>query len=178
MLSNRPLSKLMVALILSLGLSALTSCQSDYGTLTVLNTGDAPLKGQVGEHKFQVKPGKSWSKIDLPVGETSVIVTGGEELPVTIQKDLTTHVDPSGQNCFVVADYQQQYGPNPGSAVDIVERIELKKVFTPKASLQTTYGRKLPSQLPEGSPARRVHLVDCKAVKDNDALVKILARIP
>ncbi|MBI2344193.1 MAG: hypothetical protein HYV02_07685 [Deltaproteobacteria bacterium] len=153
------------------------ACAKPVGTLMIVNIGTEALTGTANDTAFTVRPGKAWSLATTPVGEQTVTV-GDAALHVTITEGMTTVVEPSGTGCFVVADFQRQYGGTPSPEVVIDERFERKKTFTLQHPLLVAFGRKLPTRIPEGTAARRLHSVDCELLRDKNRLSESLARLP
>jgi hypothetical protein len=167
----------MKQLALCIVLLTISACTKPVGSLTVLNSDDKPMKGTFGGEPFSVRPGKAWTVRDIEQGEHELVL-GESPLSFTITENRTTFVDPSAAACYVVADYRKQYGKKPGKDVIIVQRFEKKKVFTPRQELRVDFGRKLPQKIPEGTHARRLHVVDCAMVKNKKKISESLARLP
>lgn len=154
-----------------------TACSTPVGQVTIINTEEAPLKGTIGEAQFAVKPAKSWTT-DLPEGPHNILFADKKSVPVTVSAGRTTVVDRAGTACYVVVDYRKQYGSKPSPDVLIGERFKNKKTFTPADPLLVPFGRKLPQKIPEGSPARRLHTVDCALLGEKEKLAETLASLP
>lgn len=157
----------------------LPACAKHVGDLTIINNSEQVLKVTLGKESLAIKP-KGWRGVpELKVGEHSLAIEGTQEpLKITITEQRSTIVDPSAQACYVVADYRHQYGPNAKGEVLVTEIFKQQRSFTPKETLLVPYARKLPTQIPEGSAARRVHQVPCDIVDDVAKVAEQLLRVP
>lgn len=154
------------------------ACARPVGTVTVINQQDQPLAGRVGKEAFHCEPQKSWSSNRVKPGEHEVAITGQPALAVTVTEGKTTVVEPSGTACFVVADYRRQYGERSTGEVQIVERFDQQKTFTPKQPLTVAFGERLPTEVPEGSSVRRLQSVECVALHNDEQMAETLKRLP
>lgn len=168
----------LIGLLLS-AVGVLSACSTPVGDLTIVNNTEQELKVTLGKERLAIKP-KGWRGVpELKVGEHSLTIDGtAEPLKITITEQRSTFVDPSAQSCYVVADYRHQYGPNAKGEVLVTETFKQQRSFTPKESLLVPYARKLPTQIPEGSAARRVHQVPCDIVDDPAKVAEQLLRVP
>lgn len=155
----------------------LAACAKPTGTLTVINLGDTPLRGNLADIAITANPGAAWSSDAVAEGTHSVILNG-TAIDTTITAGKVTALEPSGTGCFVVANFRPQYGDNPKSDVLIEERFQQQKQFTLKETPVAEYGKKLPKKIPDGTDARRLHQVDCTIATDNTKVADAIMRVP
>lgn len=157
---------------------AFAACQRATGTLTIVNLGEKAISGHIGKDIFTVEPHKNWTNAAAPLGKQDVQLSDTDAVSVTIMEQRTVVVEPSSAGCFVVADYRKQYGEHSTGDVQIAERFEKQRVFAPKNALAVAFDAPLPPQVPEGSSVRRLHLVDCGLLMDDQQLANSLMRLP
>ncbi|MBI4239141.1 MAG: hypothetical protein HY696_12110 [Deltaproteobacteria bacterium] len=155
-----------------------SACAQLTGNVTIINQLDQPMAGRIGKEAFHCEPKRSWSSQHVKPGEQELAITGQPAMKVTVAEGKSTIVEPSGTACFIVADYRRQYGERSTGEVQIVERFEQQKTFAPKQPLTVAYGERLPTEVPEGTPVRRLQLVDCPALHNDEQLAETLKRLP
>lgn len=174
MIRSKKFQSLAITLLLCIG----AGCAKKFGTLTIINNADKPLRGNLGETGFTIQPGNAWTKEDVPQGKQTVAIAGGESSAIDIKERHTTVFDPAGIGCYVVADFRWQYGDTPKPDVDIQEKFLQQKIFSPKEPLLVAYDRKLPKRIPDGSAALRLHKIDCAIANDAKQIGEVIMRMP
>jgi len=159
-------------------ISFLIGCGSSTGTITVVNptlkTEEIVFDGKsiklTPDDHFTQK-GLKPSTYDLKIGTTP-------PMKVELKRGRTTLVDIAGENCFIVADYTDQYGDKGKGDIKIIEKHINKTVITTKAKITANLGEELPNNTKGHRKITRIHRIDCAWIDNNQAIIDAIANLP
>ena len=104
----------------------------------------------------------------------------GTDAPMTvdIQKKRSTLIDLGGDNCFIVADFTDQYGESGTGTVKVLEKFMNKNVFTTSEKVTAQLSEPLPEGVGSHKTITRIHRVDCTWIDNDQAIVDAIANLP
>lgn len=156
----------------------LCSCGVGRGTLTIVNaTLEAANIGIDGKN-IVVAPAQHFTQKGLKAGPHQVKIGAKPPLAAGIGKQKTTIVDIGGDNCFVVADYADQYGEKGTGMVKVIEKFSKQKAFTTTVSITADLGEELPQKVHGQKMVTRIHRVDCSWMDNDQAIIDAIANLP
>lgn len=154
------------------------ACAPNRATLTLINHSTKDAKIHVDERPHTVRAGGFVNLTGLK-GGTHYIKLGTAPLQtITLTPKRTTIMDLSGDGCFVVANYTQQYIQDSGGTLVIDERFKRQPVFTTRDTMTAPYGDPLPRKVDVGIKVRRLHPVDCSIIEVDRAILEAVSRLP
>lgn len=155
-----------------------SSCGGNKGTFTIVNATLESAMVNFNGKDIVLESQKHFTQKGLKPSTYSVKVGKDSPLNVEIAKKKTTLVDLGGDNCFVIADYTNQYDEKGDGAIKVVEKFVNQKTFTTSRKLTADLGEQLPEVVHHNEKIFRLHRVDCSWIDNDQAIVDAIANLP
>lgn len=165
-------------LIFCMLLSFCTACQKPTGAVTIINNGEKPLRGNLGDNGFTIEPAGAKNFIDVPIGEQTLSIAGQDDQTITIQELRTQFFDPINSGCYALVDYQSQYRGHAHGSIKIIEEFTKQSTFTPKKPVVVPFNEKLPAEAEKNTPVTRVQAINCAHIGQSKTVIETVLRLP
>lgn len=171
------MKKAQILYLTTISLFLLCSCSSK-GTITIINTNLDKDRVVFNEKNIALSSEQHFTQKNLEKGIYKLKINDTPEMDISINKNQTTVVDISGDNCFVVADYTDQYGSKGTGHIKILDKFINKKVFSVKQNLSAELGEPLPQEVKGNKNITRLHRIDCAWINDDETIIDALSNLP
>lgn len=168
-------------LISSLLLFACKQRGPNNGVITLVNSSNNDAIARLDDERVTIKAGTLATNKGQKAGEHTLIIGEGdaaETHKINVIKDRTTLFDINPDNCYIVADFTEQYKKSGSGEVKIVERFEKQQAFTTSNKMTADLGEPLTDKITEGERAYRIHRVHCDILNNDPAIVESLSNEP
>jgi len=146
--------------------------------LTVINPTLEAKKISIDGKTIVVAPEQHFTQKGMKKGKHQIQIGSNVPMNIEIQKKRSTLIDLGGDNCFVVADYTDQYGESGTGSVKVVEKFVNEKSFTTSGKVTSQLSEPLPEGVGGHKTITRIHRVDCAWIDNDQAIIDAIANLP
>lgn len=164
--------------LIAAALAACCGCGENIGTLTIVNTTLETANIGFNNKNFILPPEQHLIQKGLKPGSYDVRLGTEPRIKIDVQKKRATVLDIGENNCFIVADYTDQYGAGGTGGIKVVEKFVNQKNFTTAGKITSLLGEQLPHGVTGHKQITRLHRVDCSWINNDQAIVDAIANLP
>ncbi len=161
--------------------SACNGGNEGKGVVTIVNSTNNDAIVRLDNERISIKAGTLTTNKGQKTGEHILMLgesDGAETHKINVLKNRTTLFDINPKNCYIVADFTEQYKKSGSGEVKIVERFNQQQIFTTSKKMTADLGEPLTEEISEGKKALRIHRIHCDILNNDPAIVESLSNEP